>query len=271
MRLEGKVALITGAANGIGAASARLFAEEGAKVCIADVAEDQGRQVADNIAESGGDVFFKRLDITSEDDWASGVNEVVARFGKLNVLVNDAAISHVGTVEETTAEDWDRVMEVNAKGTFLGTKAVIPHMRRDGVGSIINISSGAGNISSGAGLVGQSWAAAYNASKAAVHLLAKSTAIQYAKEGIRANSVHPGAIDTRMLAAGSEQIGDSEAFNKPMGRMGTPEEIAYGVVFLASDESSFMTGTELIIDGGKLSGQWRLADTPYGAALAGRS
>ena len=155
-------------------------------------------------------------------------------------------------------------MEVNGKGTFLGTKAVIPHMRRDGVGSIINISSGAG-------LVGQAWSAAYNASKAAVHLLAKCTAIQYARDGIRANSVHPGAIDTQMLAAGSEQIGDSEAFNRPMGRMGTPEEIGYGVVFLASDESSYMTGTELIIDGGKLSGQWRLADTPYGAALMGRS
>ena len=196
MRLEGKVALITGAANGIGAASARLFAEDGAKVCIADVAEEQGRQVAANIVESGGDAFFKRLDITSEDDWAEGVDEVVARFGKLNVLVNNAAMAHVGTVEETTAEDWDRVMEVNAKGTFLGTKAAIPAMRRAGGGSIINTSSGAG-------LVGQSWAAAYNASKAAVHLLAKSTAIQYAREGIRANSVHPGAIDTQMLAAGS--------------------------------------------------------------------
>ena len=225
--------------------------------------EERGRQVAANITESGGDVFFKRLDITSEDDWARRVDEVVTRFGKLNVFVNNAAISHVGTVEETTAEDWDRVMKVNAKGTFLGTKAVIPLMRRAGGGSIINISSSAG-------LVGQSWAAAYNVSKAAVHLLTKSTAIQYAREGIRANSVHPGAIDTRMLAGSSDLIGDSEAFSRPMGRMGTPEEIAYGVVFLASDESSFMTGTELIIDGGKLSGQWRLADTPYGAALSGR-
>ena len=263
MRLEGKVALITGAASGIGAASARLFAEEGAKVCIADVDEEKGRQAASSIDESGNDVFFKKLDITSEDDWASGVNKVVTRYGKLNVLVNCAAIPHVGTVEETTAEDWDRVMEFNAKGTFLGTKAVIPHMRQAGGGSIINISSGAG-------LVGQSWAAAYNASKAAVHLLAKSTAIQYAKDGIRANSVHPGAIDTQMLHGSSKQIGDSEAFNRPMGRMGSPQEIAYGVVFLASDESSYMTGTELIIDGGKLSGQWRLADTPYGATLAGR-
>ena len=130
-------------------------------------------------------------------------------------------------------------------------------MGGNGVGSIINISSGAG-------LVGQSWAAAYNASKAAVHLLAKSTAIQYAKDGIRGNSVHPGAIDTQMLAADSELISDSETFNRPMGRMGTPEEIGYGVVFLASDESSFMIGTELVIDGGKLSDQWRLAGTPYG-------
>ena len=258
MRLEGKVAVITGAASGIGAASARLFVEQGAKVCIADIAEEQGRETAANIDASGKDVFFKRLDITSEDDWAEGVNDVVARYGKLNVLVNCAAMPHAETVEETTAEDWDRVMEVNAKGTFLGIREVIPHMRSAGGGSIINISSGAG-------LVGQSWAAAYNASKAAVHLLAKSTAIQYAKDGIRANSVHPGAIDTQMLHQSEEQIGDSEAFNRPMGRMGLPDEIAWGVVFLASDESSYMTGTELIIDGGKLSGQWRLADTAYGA------
>ncbi len=257
MRLQGKVAIITGAASGIGAASARLFAVEGAKVCIADIDVEKGRQVADGITESGGDAFFQNLDITSEHAWKDVVNKVVDRYQLLNVLVNCAAMPHAATVEDTTAEDWDRVMEVNAKGTFLGTREVIPHMRRAGGGSIINISSGAG-------LVGQSWAAAYNASKAAVHLLAKSTAIQYAKDGIRANSVHPGAIDTQMLHQSEEQIGDSEAFNRPMGRMGTPEEIGYGIVFLASDESSYMTGTELIIDGGKLSGQWRIAETPYG-------
>ena len=260
MRLEGKVAIVTGSACGIGAASARLMAGEGAKVCVADIDVEKGQQVAADIVASGGDAFFQKLDITSEEDWTNGVNEVVARYGKLNVLVNNAAAAHAGTVEETTAEDWDHVMEVNGKGTFLGTREVIPHMRADGVGSIINISSGAG-------LVGQAWSAAYNASKAAVHLLAKCTAIQYARDGIRANSIHPGAIDTQMLHAGTEQIGISEAFNRPMGRMGTPEEIGYGVLFLASDESSYMTGTELIIDGGKLSGQWRLADTPYGAAL----
>lgn len=257
MRLEGKVAIITGAASGIGAASARLFAQEGAKVCIADIDVAKAQQVADSITESGGDAFLQNLDITSEHAWKDAVNNVVDRYRLLNVLVNCAAMPHAATVEETTAEDWDRVMEVNAKGTFLGTREVIPHMRRAGGGSIINISSGAG-------LVGQSWAAAYNASKAAVHLLAKSTAIQYAKDGIRANSVHPGAIDTQMLHQSEEQIGDSEAFNRPMGRMGTPEEIGYGIVFLASDESSYMTGTELIIDGGKLSGQWRIAETSYG-------
>ena len=257
MRLQGKVAIITGAASGIGAASARLFAGEGAKVCIADIDVEKGRHVADSISEAGGDAFFQNLDITSEHAWKDAVNKVVDRYRLLNVLVNCAAMPHAETVEDTTAEDWDRVMEVNAKGTFLGTREVIPHMRRAGGGSIINISSGAG-------LVGQSWAAAYNASKAAVHLLAKSTAIQYAKDGIRANSVHPGAIDTQMLHQSEEQIGDSEAFNRPMGRMGTPEEIGYGILFLASDESSYMTGTELIIDGGKLSGQWRIAETSYG-------
>ena len=264
MRLEGKVAIITGSASGIGAASARLFAGEGAKVCIVDIDEEKGWEVAADINESGGDAFFQRLDIVSESDWAEGVNEVVARYGKINVLVNCAAAAHYAKVEETTVEDWDHVMAVNGKGTFLGTREVIPHMRRAGGGAIINISSGAG-------LVGQAWSAAYNASKAAVHLLAKCTAIQYARDGIRCNSVHPGAIDTQMLHAGTTQIGDSEASDRPMGRMGTPEEIGYGVLFLASDESSYMTGTELIIDGGKLSGQWRLADTPFGQAVLARS
>ena len=263
MRLKGKVAIITGAASGIGAASARLFVAEGAKVCIADIDEEKGRQTASDIDASGNDIFFQRLDITSEDDWTEGANEVVNRYGKINVLVNNAAAAHYAKVEETTVADWDHVMAVNGKGTFLGTREVIPHMRRAGGGSIINISSGAG-------LVGQAWSAAYNASKAAVHLLAKCTAIQYAQDGIRANSIHPGAIDTQMLHAGSQEIGDSEASNRPMGRMGTPEEIGYGVLFLASDESSYMTGTEMIIDGGKLSGQWRLADTPFGQALIAR-
>ena len=279
MRLEGKVALITGAASGMGACEARLFAEEGAKVCITDVAEEEGRSVADNIIKSGGDVFFSKLDITSEDDWATTVNEVVSRFGKLDVLVNNAAINHVGTVEETTAEDWDRVMEVNAKGAFLGTKAAIPAMRRAGGGSIINISSGAG-------LVGNRASTVYNASKAAVHILTKSTAIQYAREGIRANSVHPGATNSPMLASTGtldsrfgisvddpldptdpDALGEVERhygncfgvpnyemLNRPMGRMADPEEIGYGVVYLASDESTFMTGAQLVIDGGRQAG-----------------
>ena len=271
MRLESKVALITGAASGMGAVEARLFAEEGAKVCITDVAEEEGRSVAANITKSGGDVFFSKLDITSEDNWASTVNEVVSRFGKLDVLVNNAAIDHVGTVEETTADDWDRVMEVNAKGAFLGTKAVIPFMRQAGGGSIINISSGAG-------LVGNRASTVYNASKAAVHILTKSTAIQYAREGIRANSVHPGPTNTKMLAIHDDRldppgddepdaleetdrhygncfgISDYELLNRPMGRAAVPEGIGYGVVYLASDESTFMTGAQLVIDGGRQAG-----------------
>ena len=268
MRLEGKVALIIGAASGMGACEARLFAEEGAKVCIADVDEEQGRSVANNIIKSDGEVFFSKLDITSEDNWVSTVNEVVSRFGKLDVLVNNAAINHVGTVEETTADDWDRVMEVNAKGAFLGTKAVIPFMRQAGGGSIINISSGAG-------LVGNRASTVYNASKAAVHILTKSTAIQYAREGIRANSVHPGPTNTKMLAIHDDRldsagpdaleetdrhygncfgISDYELLNRPMGRAAVPEEIGYGVVYLASDESTFMTGAQLVIDGGRQAG-----------------
>ena len=247
MRLEGKAALITGAARGMGAVEARLFAEEGARVCITDVLEEQGRQVAAGITRSGGEAFFSKLDITSEEEWGRAVDEVVSRFGKLDILINNAAINHVGTVEETTADDWDRVMEVNAKGAFLGTKAAIPAMRRAGGGSIINISSGAG-------LVGTWGSAAYNASKAAVHILTKSTAIQYARDGIRANVVHPGAVDTSMLAESSSLLGDGDVFARPMGRMGTPEEVAYGVLYLASDESTYTTGAHLSIDGGMLAG-----------------
>jgi NAD(P)-dependent dehydrogenase (short-subunit alcohol dehydrogenase family) len=253
MRLEGKVALITGAARGMGAVEARLFTEEGAKVCISDVLEEQGRQVAADITESGGDAFFTKLDITSEDDWARVVDDVVSRFGKLDILINNAAMNHVGTVEETTADEWDRVMEVNAKGAFLGTKAVIPAMRRAGGGSIVNISSGAG-------LVGTWGSTAYNASKAAVHMLARCTAIQYAQDGIRANTIHPGATNTSMLAESSAALGDSDVFIRPLGRMADPKEIAYGVLYLASDESSFTTGAHLSIDGGMLAGIARRPD-----------
>ena len=244
MRLEGKVALISGGARGMGAEEARLFAQEGAKVVIGARMEEEGRKMEAEISEAGGQALFVRLDVTSEEEWRRAVEATVARFGKLDVLVNNAGILVRGTVEETTSETWDRVLDVNAKGVFLGTRAAIPEMRKVGGGSIINISSIAG-------LVGTR-NAGYSASKGAMRLLTKATAIQYAKEGIRCNSVYPGFIDTLMI---EEIVTDPERragiiARTPLGRIGLPKEIAYGVLFLASDESSFMTGSELVIDGG---------------------
>ena len=213
---------------------------------IGDVLDAEGNSVAAEIAESGGDALFVHLDVTDEEDWHSAIGAAASRFGKLDVLVNNAGIWRRGRVEDTTVEDWDTVMDVNAKGVFLGTKVAIPEMRKAGGGSIINISSTAG-------LVGGTRSSAYNASKGAVRLFTKATAIQYAKEGIRANSIHPGLIDTAMIQQvwqGDEQNGEDEIARTPLGRIGTSEDIAYGALFLASDESSFMTGSELVIDGG---------------------
>jgi NAD(P)-dependent dehydrogenase (short-subunit alcohol dehydrogenase family) len=246
MRLEGKVALISGGARGMGACEARLFAREGAKVVIGDVLDDQGKQVEAEIAEAGGEATYVHLDVTSPDDWANAVRTAVDSYGKLDILVNNAGIAVWSARDDATIEEWDRVMDVNARGVFLGTKTAIPEMRKAGGGSIINISS----IS---GLIGQdNIHPGYNASKGAVRLLTKATAIQYAKEGIRANSVHPGPIATPMTESGRS---DPERRRRteertPLGRYGQPDDAAYGVLFLASDESSYMTGSELVIDGG---------------------
>ena len=187
MRLEGKVALISGGARGQGAVEARLFAGEGARVVIADVLEDEGRQVEAEVNEQGGECLFLRLDVTSEANWQDVVAATVERFGKLDILVNNAGIYRTETVEETSEELWDQVMDINGKGVFLGTKAAIPEMRKAGGGSIINISSVAG-------LVGSEMSAAYGSSKGAVRIFTKATAIQYAGDKIRANSIHPGII-----------------------------------------------------------------------------
>ena len=245
-RLDGKVVFISGGARGQGAAEARIFAQEGAKVVIGDVLDAEGTSVASEIAESGGDALFVHLDVTDEEDWRKAIGAAVSNFGKLDVLVNNAGIWRRGRVEDTTVEDWDTIMDVNAKGVFLGTKLAIPEMRKAGGGSIINISSTAG-------LVGGPRSSAYTASKGAVRLFTKPTAIQYAKEGIRANSIHPGPIETAMIQQvwqGDEQNREEAIARTPLGRIGTPEDIAYGALFLASDESSFMTGSELVIDGG---------------------
>ena len=244
-RLNGKVALITGAARGQGAAEARLFAQEGAKVVLADVLDQEGSVVAAEIAEAGGDALYVHLDVTNEDDWDRAIQSAVSSFGKIDILVNNAGIWRRGHVLETSSEQWDLVLGVNAKGVFLGTKAAIPEMRKAGGGSIINISSTAG-------LVGSRTSSAYSASKGAVRIFTKSTAIQYAAEGIRANSIHPGPIDTDM---GDQVWPDADSRERAvartaLARMGTPQDIAYGALYLASDESSFVTGAELVIDGG---------------------
>ena len=246
MRLENKVALISGGARGMGAVEAKLFAKEGAKVVIADVLEDEGKQTEAEIIEAGGQCLSVKLDVTSEETWVQAVSATVTRFGKLDILVNNAGIFPLGNVEETTVETWDRVMAINGKGVFLGTKAAIPEMRKAGGGSIINLSSVAG-------LIGSARAAAYGATKGAVRIFTKSTAVQYAKDGIRANSIHPGIIDTPMTAPTiltDESSRQAQMARTPLGRLGQSEDVAYGVLFLASDESSFMTGSELVIDGG---------------------
>jgi 3(or 17)beta-hydroxysteroid dehydrogenase len=246
MRLQGKIALISGGARGMGAVEARLFAKEGAKVTIGDVLEDEGRKLEAEINATGGVALFVRLDVTHEADWQKAVQATVNRFGKLDVLVNNAGISGRGRVEDTAVEEWDRVMDVNAKGVFLGTKVAIPAMRQGGGGSIINISSQLG-------LVGTDHSSPqYQASKGAVRLLTKATAIQYAQEGIRANSVHPGPIVTPMTEA---VRADPERYQLmlsrvPLGCYGQPEDVAYGVLYLASDEARWVTGSELVIDGG---------------------
>ena len=245
-RMDGKVALISGGARGQGAAEARLFAQEGAKVVIGDLLDVDGMRVAAEIAELGGEAIYVHLDVTKEEDWQSAVQAAVSAYGKLDVLINNAGIWRRGRVEDTTVEDWDAIQNVNSKGVFLGTKAAIPEMRKAGGGSVINISSTAG-------LVGGPRSTAYTASKGAVRLFTKATAIQYAGEGIRSNSIHPGPIDTEMIHQvwqGEDNSREESIARTPLGRVGTVEDIAYGALFLASDESSFMTGSELVIDGG---------------------
>ncbi len=245
MRLENKVAFISGGARGMGATEAHLFAREGCRVAIGDLREDEGQQIEAEINETGGECLYLRLDVPSEASWQAAIAATVSRFGKLDILVNNAGIFRSHKVEETTSEEWNLVMDINAMGVFLGTKAAIPAMRNAGGGSIVNISSIAGLVG------GQS--TAYSASKGAVRLLTKSTAIQYAVDGIRCNSVHPGVIETPMTIPNmlSTPVGrEMRVARHPLGRIGQPEDIAYGVLFLASDESSFMTGSELVIDGG---------------------
>ncbi len=245
-RLAGKVALISGGARGMGASEAILFAREGARVVVGDILDAEGKKIQDDITGKGGQAVYVHLDVTNEADWARAVSTAESRFGRLDVLVNNAGVGGGGRIEETTEAAWDHTMDVNAKGVFLGTKAAIPAMRRAGGGSIINISSQLG-------LVGMDRSSPqYQASKGAVRTLTKLTAVQYAGERIRCNSVHPGPIVTAMTEARRSDPAHYQYMVSriPLGRYGEPDEVAYGVLYLGSDESSFVTGSELVIDGG---------------------
>jgi 3alpha(or 20beta)-hydroxysteroid dehydrogenase len=249
-KLDGKVALISGGARGQGAAEAHVFTREGAKVVFGDVRDAEGVQVEAAVRAEGGDAVYLHLDVTVEADWDKAVRTAVERYGKLDVLVNNAGIVIPRVpIEERTAEEWDRVMAVNAKGVFLGTKYAIPAMRRAGGGSIVNISSVAG--------IGQSahQEPAYAASKGAIRIFTKVTASQHARDRIRCNSVHPGPVDTEMLHSAMR---DPEVLRRrlervPLGRMGTVDEVVKAVLYLASDDASYVTGAELVIDGGALA------------------
>ena len=249
MRLKDKVAIVSGGASGMGQSEAMLFAREGAKVIVADVLETEGRQTADKITAGGGQAKFVKLDVTSEANWQSTVEAAVSAFGKLDVLVNNAGISGTFDPDMLSTTAWDKLMDVNAKGVFLGMKTGIAAMQKTGGGSIVNISS----IS---GFVGQNAVhMAYNASKGAVRIMTKTAAVQYAKDGIRVNSVHPGFLPPMRTSKGSA---DPEWRAKmlravPMRREGRVDEVANAVLFLASDEASYITGTELVVDGGLLA------------------
>ena len=252
MRLAGKVALISGAAAGVqgelmgfGGAAARLFTQEGAKVVLTDIRDELGQRTANEISEGGGEAIYLHLDVTSEAEWVRVVEAAVARFGRLDILVNNAGSGARYRVEDTSEEDWDGQMNVHAKGVFLGTKHAIPQLRKVGGGSIINVSSIYG-------LVGSETSTAYHAAKGAIRLFSKSAAIQYANENIRVNSVHPGYAHTPLTDRGYQDPDYFENIRSriPMGRVGNAYDIAYGMLYLASDESSFVTGSELVIDGG---------------------
>ncbi len=257
-RLAGKVAIVTGGASGIGAETARVFAAEGAAVVVCDVNEALGRAVVDEIGGNGGAAAFRLLQVTDEEQWAALVAETEETYGKLNVLTNIAGISGRdpqqniqptltagGVLEDQSLAKWNEVMAVNATGTFLGTKAVIAPMRRAGGGSIVNISSICG-------IVGSFANPAYHASKGAVRIFSKSAAIQYAADKIRVNSIHPGFVDTPMTQPGhaNPEIAQKRLDATPLGRFGTPHDIAMGCLYLASDEAAWVTGSELVIDGG---------------------
>ena len=249
-QLEGRVALITGAGSGLGRAMARRMASDGAAVMCSDVNEEAALDTAAQIGESGGRSAAMRLDVTDSDAVRDSMQSTIVELGGIDIVVNNAGMSGVGRarVEETTVENWDTVFAVNSTAIMLGTKTAIPAMRKNGGGSVVNVSSIFGIVGSPAG-------AAYHASKGAARTFSKAAAVQYATDNIRVNSVHPGFTDTPMTLDihSQKKIRDAREKMTPLGRLGLPDDIAYGILYLACDESSWVTGIELVIDGGEIA------------------
>jgi 3alpha(or 20beta)-hydroxysteroid dehydrogenase len=247
--LEGKVALISGGARGMGAEEARLFVSQGARVLLGDVLDEEGQKTAASIGES---VIYQHLDVTSESDWQAAVAKAESAFGSLDVLVNNAGILRYGALETTSQEEYELVIRINQLGPFLGMKAAIPALRRSGGGSIVNISSLAG-------MQGVAGAVSYTASKFAVRGMTKVAALELAGDGIRVNSVHPGGVDTPMTRplGDSSEADSARGYGSPIPRIGQPDDVAQLVLFLASEMSSYCTGSEFVVDGGLLAGSTR--------------
>ena len=247
MRLKGKVALVTGGNKGIGAAVVRRFASEGARVWSVDIVTGKTNNFSDDLADKTETIVHETLDVTSHDSWQLIINKIVQETGKIDILVNNAGIYDRRSIEATTEEQFDKMLSVNTKGPFLGIKLALEALKASGNASIVNLSSTAG--------LRGSFAVHYGASKGALRLMTKSIASTYAKDGIRCNSVHPGPIDTEMghTAVPPDQLEERLYQRIPMGRFGTAEEVANVILFLASDESSFVTGSEVVVDGGATS------------------
>ena len=260
-RVDGKVALISGSARGLGAETAKVFATNGGKVVIADLLDDLGHGTAEEIRGAGGEATYVHLDVTKPEDWDGAVKAAVDTFGKLDVLVNNAGIFFLKSTEEMTLEDWHRMIAVNLDGVFLGTKAALPALKESAEKA--EIGSAIVNLSSIAGMTGALNGSAYCMSKGGVRLYTKACALEFARYRIRVNSIHPGLIDTdmgRMVidevsggGAASNAVRDAMISAHPLGRLGVPTDIANGIVFLASDDAAFMTGSEFIVDGGNIA------------------
>ena len=250
-RLEGKTAILTGGASGIGEATSRLFVDQGARVVIVDIDDSKGNALEAELNQNGEVAMYRKLDVTQESRWIEVIDEMMVKWGRLDIVVNNAGMSGAkgrATVEDTIVENWDTVFAVNSTAVMLGTKTAIPAMRKNGGGSVVHVSSIFG-------IVGSPMGAAYHASKGAARTFSKAAAIQCAPYNIRVNSVHPGFTDTPMTLDihSQKEIRDARLAMTPMGRLGLPIDIAYGVLYLASDEAGWVTGTELVIDGGEIA------------------